>query len=415
MDTTLVRQQAHGPRPADVPRILTRPLALVFVTAFGAMATFYLLLPVVPVYAAEAARREAVGLSGGAAAGLSTGAMMLATVLLEPAVPALMRRYGNRPVVAAGLALLGAPALLLATTPSLAVVLGACLARGAGLAILVVAGTAITAALVPPSRRGEAMGIYGLVVGVPGVLFLPLGLWVAGQLGDAPVFAAGGAIALLAIAAVPGMPRRTGHVAGHEPAPRPATGPAGPPAAASPTGGLGRPAVAFAAVTLAAGVIATFLPLAVPARLHGVVALGLLAQSLLTPAARWAAGRLEARVRPGRMLAPALVSSALGIGLLAAAGSPAAVVTGSALFGLGFGLAQHASLLLMLDAVPREDYDRASALWNLAYDGGMGVGAVGFGLVAGTLGYPAGFALAAGVLLLALLPIRSLARRQGPR
>jgi len=360
------------------------------------------------------ARRDAIGISGGAAAGLSTGAMMLATVLLEPAVPALMRRYGNRPVIAAGLTLLGAPALLLATTPSLAVVLGACLARGAGLAILVVAGTAITAALVPPSRRGEAMGIYGLVVGVPGVLLLPLGLWVAGHHGDAPVFAAGGAVALLAIAAVPGLPHRTSHVAGHEPAPA-VSPPAEAPATTSSTGGLKRPAVAFAAVTLAAGVIATFLPLAVPARLHGVVALGLLAQSVLTPAARWAAGRLEARVHPRRLLAPALVSSALGIGLLVAAGSPAAVVAGSALFGLGFGLAQHASLLLMLDAVPREGYDRASALWNLAYDGGMGVGAVGFGLVAGTLGYPAGFALAAGVLLLALLPIRSLARRQGPR
>jgi MFS family permease len=397
MDTTLVRSGADRPRPTD-PRIVTRPLALLFVTSFGAMATFYLLLPVVPVYAAEVARSDAIGLSGGAAAGLSTGAMMLATVLLEPSVPALMRRCGNRSVIAAGLTLLGAPALLLATTPSLAVVLGACLARGAGLAILVVAGTAITAALVPPSRRGEAMGIYGLVVGVPGVLLLPLGLWVAGHLGDAPVFAAGGAVALLAIAAVPGLPHRTGHVAGHEPAPA-VSAPAEAPATASST-------VAFAAVTLAAGVIATFLPLAVPARLHGVAAFGLLAQSLLTPAARWAAGRLEARVRPGRLLGPALVSSALGVGLLVAAGSPAAVVAGSALFGLGFGLAQHASLLLMLDAVPREDYDRASALWNLAYDGGMGVGAVGFGLVAGSLGYPASFALTAAVLLLALVPIR---------
>src|SRR4030095_16185346 len=107
---------------------------------------------------------------------------------------------------------------------------------------------------------------------------------------------------------------------------------------------------------------------------------------------------------------PALVSSALGVGLLVAAGSPAAVVAGSALFGLGFGLAQHASLLLMLDAVPREDYDRASALWNLAYDGGMGVGAVGFGLVAGSAVSPATCALPAAVLRLALVPIRSLAR-----
>jgi hypothetical protein len=34
-----------------------------------------------------------------------------------------------------------------------------------------------------------------------------------------------------------------------------------------------------------------------------------------------------------------------------------------------------------------------SALWNLAYDGGMGLGGAGFGLVAAMTGYPWAFAL----------------------
>jgi len=162
-------------------------------------------------------------------------------------------------------------------------------------------------------------------------------------------------------------------------------------------------------------VLATFLPLAVPARLDAVVALGLLAQSVVTPVARWVAGRLEHRIAPGRVLGPALVACAAGVALLTLAGSPVAVVAGCASFGLGFGLAQHASLVLMLDAVAPADYDRASAVWNLAYDGGMGIGAVGFGVLTGALGYPAGFAITAVVILLALAPIRSVARQAAAR
>ncbi|WP_347648069.1 hypothetical protein [Nonomuraea sp. B10E15] len=57
---------------------------------------------------------------------------------------------------------------------------------------------------------------------------------------------------------------------------------------------------------------------------------------------------------------------------------------GAALFGAGFGAAQNVTLVLMFARSSPSASGRVSALWNLAYDGGMGVGAVGFGLVAGT-------------------------------
>ena len=56
-----------------------------------------------------------------------------------------------------------------------------------------------------------------------------------------------------------------------------------------------------------------------------------------------------------------------------------------------------------LDATPR------SAAWNAAYDLGWGVGALGVGLVGGSLGVPAGFAAAA-VLALTALPLTRDAR-----
>jgi hypothetical protein len=55
-------------------------------------------------------------------------------------------------------------------------------------------------------------------------------------------------------------------------------------------------------------------------------------------------------------------------------------------FGLGFGVTQNVTQTVMYDRVPESAYGASSALWNLAYDGGMGLGAAGFGVLACTPG-----------------------------
>jgi predicted MFS family arabinose efflux permease len=69
------------------------------------------------------------------------------------------------------------------------------------------------------------------------------------------------------------------------------------------------------------------------------------------------------------------------------------------LFGAGFGVTQNASLALMFDRVSPSGYDAASALWSLAYDGGLGLGAAGFGVLVMWTGYPAAFAVTAVLML----------------
>jgi predicted MFS family arabinose efflux permease len=78
------------------------------------------------------------------------------------------------------------------------------------------------------------------------------------------------------------------------------------------------------------------------------------------------------------------------------------VLAGAVLFGAGFGVAQNASLTLMYSRVAEPGYSMVSAVWNLAYDAGMGLGAAGFGLLAASTGYPAAF-VATAVLFPAVL------------
>jgi predicted MFS family arabinose efflux permease len=79
------------------------------------------------------------------------------------------------------------------------------------------------------------------------------------------------------------------------------------------------------------------------------------------------------------------------------------------LFGVGFGIAQSTSLTMMFDRVSSSGYGTASALWNLAYDAGYGMGAAGFGVLAVQTGYPVAFALTA-MLILAVIPLARRAR-----
>jgi len=114
-------------------RLITRPLLVRFVSVVGTATSFYLLLSAVPLYVRSA------GASTGTA-GLTTTALTLSSVATYLVTPRLMARYGSRLVLAAGLLALGLPALALAASPNMALIMAACVVRGVGFAVLCVAG-----------------------------------------------------------------------------------------------------------------------------------------------------------------------------------------------------------------------------------------------------------------------------------
>ncbi|MFI6943657.1 MFS transporter [Streptomyces sp. NPDC050418] len=364
---------------------MTRPLLIRFVSIIGASVSYYLLLSVVPLYT------EASGYAG--AVGLTTGALMFATVGGVLVTPRVVRRYGTRGPLAVGLVLMGAPAVVLTVSGHIAWIVAVCLVRGVGFALTLVAGSALTMALVPPERRGEGLALAGLMSGVPTLAALPLGVWLAAHGGYGPVAVAAGLTALAALLSVPALPRQ-----------QPAQGKQVGLAAGFREGELVRPTAVFGATAVAAGVVVTFLPLAVPAGAAGLAAAALFLQPATATAARWFAGRHGDRHGPVRLVLPGLLLSALGTLLLALPHVPAAVLAGAALFGTGFGICQNSTLSLMYSRVRKGSYATVTAMWNFAFDAGTGIGAVGFGLAAGPLGYPLSFACTAALMLVAVLP-----------
>jgi MFS family permease len=382
--STLTQQQPDTAVPA---RLLSVPLAATFLAEFTSLTSFFLLVSVMPMLAAAAG-------ASSAGAGLITGSLLLGTVAAEAAAAAAISRFGYRIVLAAGAVLLGAPALAMLAREPEAVMVSVSLVRGFGFGLCGVATGALTAKLLPPERRGEGLGLLGIVSGVPAIVALPAGIWLAGHhlaVAAAAMAAAAGLLPLAAIRWLPG-----GREARHTDRARRMP-------AARGSGRIGgaslRLPLIFAAATVAAGVLDSFLPLAkgIPSNLSSAA---LLVQAIAATLTRWQAGKHGDRYGHARLLIPALTVAALGMAAMMVLGSPVLIFAGMVLFGAGFGVIENATFALLIEQLPEA---KASALWNLAYDAGYGAGPAVFGLICVRTGYPAAFALT-GALILAVVP-----------
>jgi predicted MFS family arabinose efflux permease len=365
---------------------LTRPVVLLTLVAFAALFGFQLLISVVPLYADEAG-------GGSSGAGLATAAFMLSTVMTQIQMPRILGRYGYRLTFAAGLLFLGAPALLYVYAETLVPILVVTLLRGVGFGVVTVVFAALIVELAPPGRRGEALGLLGVAITLPTVFCNSLGLWLVERSGFGIVFLLGGLAPLLGLAMIPGI--RSAPATGEDEEDR-----------AGFIAGLRRPHlrrifILFAATTMAAGVVITFLPLAVSGSGVFSAAGALLVVGLTSTISRWWGGRFGDRRDPRLLLAPGLIACAVGIAGLPFGGI--LLLAGATLFGTGFGMLQNSTLILMMERVSKSEYGLGSTLWNAAFDAGTGIGAFSFGFMISAAGFAWSFALCSALLASALL------------
>ena len=176
--------------------------------------------------------------------------------------------------------------------------------RGLGFAIVVTATGALAASTLPVARRGEGLGLLGVVSMVPAVTALPAGVWLAETVGSSAAFALG-AVAVLAVVPVClGLPR---DASGDDDAEHGSIG-----SLVSRPGALA-PAVVFAVAAVAGGAVVTFLPDAVSGH-AGLAAPALFVQALAATLTRYFGGRWSDRRGPHGLLVPGMVLAASGHG-----------------------------------------------------------------------------------------------------
>jgi predicted MFS family arabinose efflux permease len=360
----------------------------------GGFSGHALLLPIVPLWAVH-------GGGGAGAAGATTAVFMLTTVLAQLAMPWLLARGGYRWTLPAGCALLGLPTPLFLLTADAGALIAVSAVRGVGFGMATVAGAALAARLAPAARVGRATAAYGLAVGLPNVVFLSTGVWLALNAGFTAVFALATAAPLLgaAVAATVRAAEDPAPAEGHRADAAPPSG------GAAAYAGLAAPFALILVAAVASSAVITFLALPLEAA-PGTAAAALLGYGAASVATRWAAGALGDRTGRPALLAWGTAAGAAGMAVTAAglwsagegwsgpgAAGAAAVVAGAVLFGAGFGAVQNDTIVVMFRRSGRGRYGTASAVWNIGIDAGTGAGAAALGAAVPLLGYGPAFAL----------------------
>ncbi|WP_020014029.1 MFS transporter [Promicromonospora sukumoe] len=384
--------------------------ALVWMSLCG-FAGYALLLPTAPLWAIHGGADEA-------GAGLVNAVLMAATVAFQTTVPWALRRLGWRSTLVAGVLLLGLPSLALVLTDQLGWILAASAVRGAGFAVVTVCGATAIAELVGAARRGRAIGVYGLAVAAPQVFLTPSAAWVAESVDFRVVFVVG-ALPALAVPFAAALGNRLDAVAHGTPAD--GQGPGG--AERSP--GRARlllplvlPSLVLLAVTTPGGALLTFAPQLGYGALAAMA--GLLGLTVAAALSRWLVGGLADRYGPSRFVPPLLLLCAAALvlcGWSITGSRPGAawLVLGMTLVGVSYGSLQNLTLVTAFAAVPDRERSVASAVWNIGFDTGTGLGSLVVGFIAAGTSFTVGLlttaALCVVVAAVAFLSARTAGRR----
>ncbi|ERS58554.1 MULTISPECIES: MFS transporter [Corynebacterium] len=371
------------------------PTMVAIAAAFGAWS---ILLPVVPLAVID---------SGGSAtlAGGSTGIFMAFTVATQIISPWLLRRWGYRRVMALSAFTLGVPAFghLLGTDAWIVLLFSAM--RGVGFGALTVSESALIAELSPVRLLGKATGMIGVFTGLGQMIFLPLGLFMADSLGYASTYITAGLIGFLGFAMCLRIPKIKVTLAEDNDEEVNII--------RVPTWKLVLvPALALTTFSMSYGAISSFLSPAMQEldAARGASLAGIML-SIVGGAAmifRYFAGVVADRTgAPGSLYIPSQIMAIIGVGTISLTlfmeSSIWWLVLGAVLFGGAFGIAQNEALLSMFDRLPRERVSEASAIWNIFYDSGTGLGSTLLGAMVAGYGYDGAFGAGVAILIAGLL------------
>ncbi|GER23325.1 MFS transporter [Zafaria cholistanensis] len=394
-----------------------------FILAFGAnafsMMVFYLLLTSMALYAAE--RFQA----SDSAAGLASSAYIIGSILARLFAGRLLDVVGRKRMLMVSLAAFVVFSLLYIPAETLPGLIGLRFLHGVAFGAGNTALGASVQAIIPPARRSEGTGYYGLSATLATATgpFLAVSLSSSGNYTAIFYASAAFSVASFVIALMLRMPRRPQRT-------RPAAGQPGLRQGGLRQGGLrqGR--------FLASLVERTVLPVTMVILLTGVGYSGVVAflasyadsrgvanaasgffltYAVAVAFSRLFMGRLQDRHGDNAVIYPALAAFAAGVGMLAFPPSPATIAAAALLAGFGYSTLMSGLQAIAVSKVPSTHIGTAVSTFYLVLDVGVGLGPVALGLLVPAAGFQGMYA-ACSALAVAAIGVYHLVhgRHQGP-
>ncbi len=144
-------------------------------------------------------------------------------------------------------------------------------------------------------------------------------------------------------------------------------------------------------VTFTFGGLITFTSIYTVERDLGDPALFFVVYAVILMLTRPLAGNLSDRRRRETVLLPGIALTGAALAVLGLASAPWMLVTVAALYALGFGASQPALQAMVVDRIPPNRRGAAHAAFFIAFDLGIGFGAMLLGALSGAVGIPTMF------------------------
>jgi len=359
-------------------RLFTRAFVLLALGELAYLSADGMAVYLIPVYA------EGPLDAGRAGAGLAFGAFALSALALRPWVGRIADTRGRRPLLVGGALVAAAALLLTAQATSLTALVGLRLLAGVGEAAVFTATFAALADLAPPNRLGEALSYNSLALYLGLAAGPPLAELVVEQWDfEAGWYVAGGlaAVAGVVYALVPES-CICDNTVGRPPLIHRRSLPV---------------ALGFLTSIVAMGGFLAFAALQADELGMEHSSLPLLVYGATVVVGRLSVAKLVDRVPPLRLGAGALVAMAAGLVLAAVAGSPAGLLLGTVMLGIGVTFSTPAFFSAIFASAGPGERGAASAMASAAMDLGFGIGPILLGYVAASAGIPWAFATGAAV------------------
>jgi len=351
-------------------------------------AAFYTLMIPLPLYL------TGVGLPDWQV-GVVLGALGIASLVVRPLAGVFADGWGRRRVMLLGTASLVVGAVGVSFTAQPVLLFGLRVLQATGYVAFTTAATALISDLASPQKRASALALFGTAANVAMTLTPAAVNALLNTITLSGAFWLSGALALIG----GGMAMRVRQQLSTE---RQPVGLHNLPAVVNK---LQYPLAAAALFGISFGAFFQFVPLLAERRALGAAGLVYTVYGISIILTRLATGRLLDKHNHGPTLFGAFLILALGLGGLALAGSQVQLLLAAMLVAVGSGILHPLLIAIHVERVLPNERGRASAIFYLGFDLGIGLGAWIFAPVFQWFGLAGLYLLAAVSAIMGLLPV----------
>ncbi len=365
-------------------RLFTRNFVLVCVASLSHNTSFQLLLATLPLYVLQMG-------GGETEVGMLMAVVAAAALAVRPVSGWAVETLGRKKTMFVGPATFATASAAYAFAGSIPILLALRTLHGLGIGTFNTGAPTFVSDQAPISRRGEALGYFGMSQTISQALGPAIGLFILQAAGFRWLFGISVGLALIALALcfllkdphVPGPSRRlvwNMFVS---------------------VKAL-RPSILVLGMSFATGSILSFVPLY--GRSEGVSNPGFFftIYALVMLLSRPVSGRLSDQVGRIAVAGPGMAFISAGLGLLAFSGQWWSLILSAVILGVGVGAAMPSLMALMIDLVDPAERGGAMSTFGIGMDVGIGIGSVAQGMVAEAHGFGAAFGLTAALTLVSM-------------